>query len=701
MNSVCWFRDFDINSLEFKPAPRRPGQKGEMQYANSICSFDIETTRLKDKEQSVMYVWQFAVEEQVIMGRTWEEFKDFLSALKAKLGNLRLPVFVHNLSYEFVFLSGVYHFNEYEVFCTEQRKILKCSMYKCFEFRCSYKLTNLSLAEMSNRYNKKYVKQSGEEFDYSRVRLPSTPLTEQEIKYCAFDVLSVVESVHAIMELNEENIYSLPLTSTGFVRKAVKTAMHEVTEEHNYRLEMLDEIPSYRCYQLLKSAFRGGNTHANRFYVEEVLEGKITSMDISSSYPSQQCNKLFPRKRFVQKKELTVKNLERLIDLGAAVIMRVTMHNVELRDKYCPVPYIPVAKCLKITYPDNKGVCTDNGRVLFADLEMCITDIDYKIIVSQYKADITIEEMYVSWYAPLPQPIVDKNIEYFVNKTKLKNVEKQELYYFKNKELLNSIYGMSVQDAVKQHIVFSEHYTNPDTGKKELYHLDESKSRKEIYEKARKSAFTQYAYGVWTTAHARAALQAGIDMCGDNLIYCDTDSVKYFGDVDFNKYNKARIKECKKSGLYAKDPNGVIHYGGVYEFDGSYDTFITLGAKRYAYTNSKWQHFDDLSTRIHITVSGVSKSKGARYLALHGGLEAFKPGFIFEESGKTESLYNDLDKPIITKLNGELVPITRNVVIRDVPYTLELDDDYCSILEISSNYLNKIHKFWMNLQLQL
>ena len=696
MKNVQWFKDFDINTLVFKPAPRKPGQKGEVKFSDCICSFDIETTRLKDREQSVMYVWQFAIEERVIMGRTWEEFKDFLSMLKQRLGDMRLLVFVHNLSYEFVFLSGIYTFNDYEVFCTEPRKVLKCNMYKTFEFRCSYKLTNLSLAAMSARYNKKYIKQSGEEFDYSKVRLPSTPLTEQEIKYCAFDVLAVVESVHTIMELNDENIYSLPLTSTGFVRKAVKTAMHDE------RLTMLDELPEYRCYQLLKSAFRGGNTHANRFYVGEVCPHAVTSMDISSSYPSQQCNRLFPRGVFKEKKDLTIRNLERLIELGAAVIMRVSMRNVELRDKYCPVPYIPTAKCIKLSFPDDKGVCTDNGRVLCADLEMCITDIDYKIIVSQYKADITIEEMFVAWYGQLPQPIIDKNIEYFINKTKLKNVENQELFYFKNKELLNSIYGMSVQDVVKQRIVFSEHYTNPETGKKELYHLDESKSRKEIYEKARKSAFTQYAYGVWTTAHARAALQAGIDMCGDNLVYCDTDSVKFFGQVDFTEYNQERIAECMKSGLYATDPKGVTHYGGTYEFDGSYEPngFITQGAKRYAYINDKWQQFDDVSTRIHITVSGVSKSKGARYLALHGGLEAFKPGFIFEESGKTESVYNDLDKPIITKVNGELIPLTRNVVIRDVPYTLELDDDYCSILEISSNYLNKMHKFWLNLQLQ-
>lgn len=434
---ITWFKDFDFDSLKFKPAPRKPGQKGEVKFADSICSFDIETTRLPDKEQSIMYVWQFAIEEQVIMGRTWEEFKDLLDELKKRLGDMHILIYVHNLSYEFQFLSGIYHFNEYEVFAVEPRKILKCTMYKNFEFRCSYKLTNLSLAAMSARYNKKYIKQSGEEFNYSKLRLPSTPLTDQEIRYCAFDVLAVVESVHAIMELNNDNVYSIPLTSTGFVRRDIKNAMQ------CKRLEMLDEIPDYRVYQLLKSEFRGGNTHANRYYVGEVLDGPVTSMDISSSYPSQQCNKKFPRTKFKERNDTSTANLERLMELGAAVIMRVTFTGLELRDKYNPVPYIPIAKCITLKYPEDKGVCTDNGRVLRGDLSMCLTDIDYRIIMSQYKAErVEIEEMYISWYGELPQPIIDKNIEYFVNKTKLKGVDAQELYYFKNKELLNSIYGL-------------------------------------------------------------------------------------------------------------------------------------------------------------------------------------------------------------------------------------------------------------------
>lgn len=422
--------DYPFDDLHFKPLPRKAGENGTTVYADCICAFDIETTRLVEREQSIMYVWQFAIEYDVIMGRTWEEFKMLVALLREKLGDMKLLIFTHNLSYEFVYLSGIYHFNDYEVFAVDTRKVIKCTMRKNLEFRCSYKLTNLSLSAMTKRYNKTFLKQSGEDFDYSKRRFPQTELTEQEIKYCAYDVLGVVESIHAILDLNNEDLYTMPLTSTGFVRKAVKQAMQPEF------LHTQDLIPPYRCYQLLKSAFRGGNTHCNRFYTGSIFKD-VTSMDISSSYPSQQCNKMFPVAPFKEIHDLSERKLEERLNNGAAVIMLVRLTNVELQDRYYPVPYIPIAKCISISYPDNKGVCKDNGRVLAASEIICAwTDIDYKICRSMYKFDMEILEMFLSWYDYLPYPIRQKNIEYFKNKTELKGVVGEELFYHKNKELL-------------------------------------------------------------------------------------------------------------------------------------------------------------------------------------------------------------------------------------------------------------------------
>lgn len=243
---------------------------------------------------------------------------------------------------------------------------------------------------------------------------------------------------------------------------------------------------------------------------------------------------------------------------------------------------------------------------------------------------------------------------------------------------------MSVQDPVKQNILFD------DLG----YVPDDKKTNQEIYESKHKNIFTQYCYGVWTTAHARESLQAGIDLCGDNLVYVDTDSCKYLGDVDFSAYNKDRVAECIESGAYATDPKGNTHYMGVYEYEGKYNRFITQGAKKYAY--------EDCKGELHITVSGVSKKRGAAELKAKGGLEKFREGFVFTDSGKTESVYNDDKKPFITRVDGHLITITRNVVIRETTYTLGYDSEgfYADLLNASVNCLNKVHRFWRNLQLK-
>lgn len=671
---------FDFDRLHFSPAPRSAGETGKHYYADCVCAFDIETSTIEvdGEPQAFMYIWQFAIDRTVIVGRTWGDFKALLYQLRHRLGGLRLMVFVHNLSFEMQFLAGIYHFNDYEVFCTDSRKVLKCSMYNTFEFRCSYKMTNLGLDALTARYDVEHKKRSGVSFDYHKIRYAETPLNHKEMMYAVYDVLGLVEAVRAIMALNDDDLYTLPLTSTGFVRRNVKRAMRD------YHAEMLAVWPPYRVYQLLKSAFRGGNTHANRFYSGEILED-VHSMDISSSYPSQQCNKLFPVSDWKECHTNTVSYLEKCMNTEQAVIMHVALYDVELRDRYAPVPYIPIAKCMHISYPvgDSRGLCTDNGRILRAAyLEMCITDIDYRIICNMYKiGKMEILEMYRSNYGFLPWPIIEQNMEYFWRKTELKGIKGQELYYHKNKELLNSIYGMSVQDPVKENILFA------DLG----YTLDESKSREDIYNRRKNVAFTQYAYGVWTTARARESLQAGIDLCGDNLVYVDTDSCKYLGEVDFTDYNNARIAECMQSGTWAVDKYGNTHYMGVYEHDDDYKRFITLGAKKYAY--------EDLDGNVHITVSGVSKKKGAKELSEKGGLESFKPGFVFTGSGKTESIYHDENTRRYVERDGNGIVITRNVVIRETTYTLAVTDDYAELLDSTSAILNKVHKHWRNLQM--
>lgn len=164
-----------------------------------------------------------------------------------------------------------------------------------------------------------------------------------------------------------------------------------------------------------------------------------------------------------------------------------------------------------------------------------------------------------------------------------------------------------------------------------------------------------------------------------DFVYADTDSVKSLAELDFTKYNNTRIKDAKRSGAWANDANGNPHYMGVFEYEGKYDLFRTLGAKRYCtVTNGK----------LEITVAGVPKKKGSEELVEKGGIEAFTFDLVFEHSGKTASVYND-DMDEVVEVDGHELRITRNVVIVDVEYSMTAAKDYSQLLDQIQSFLDK------------
>ena len=56
-------------------------------------------------------------------------------------------------------------------------------------------------------------------------------------------------------------------------------------------------MPGYEVYKALREAFRGGNTHANRYYVGNIVEN-VKTMDLESAYPAAQACFKFPMTPF-------------------------------------------------------------------------------------------------------------------------------------------------------------------------------------------------------------------------------------------------------------------------------------------------------------------------------------------------------------------------------------------------------------------
>ena len=560
-------------------------------------------------------------------------------------------VYVHNLSYEFSFLKGVYPFDNEEVFATESRKVLKCEMYGCMEYRCSYFLTNMSLAAFTAKMGVTQ-KLSGEEFNYKKIRYPWSVLSDRELEYCITDVISLVEALKVYFSIERDNFYTIPLTSTGFVRRDVKSAMR-----HFNKNELQSMLPDYDIFCILREAFRGGNTHANRYYAEQILTN-ISSYDRVSSYPDVQINELFPMSHWIKEDPADVDRLmKKIYKHRRACLMRVGFSGIRLKDPMDGCPYIAKHKCRNLTRHDN-----DNGRILDADyLEISLTDIDFKIILQQYDFDtIRFFDFYHCRYGRLPKPMRETVQKYYQDKTDLKNVKGQELYYMMAKAKLNSIYGMCVQSPVKQNIdYFDDEF------------IEREDPEPDLLDAHNKKAFLSYAWGVWTTARAREQLQIAINKTGYNFVYCDTDSVKFIddGSISFDEYNESRKTDSIKNGGVAQDRSGKNYYLGLYDNEGTYKEFITMGAKKYAYTDDQ--------DNLHITIAGVAKTAGAKEMKT---IHNFKEGYTFYAAGGTESVYND--NPEIKSIirEGHELLITSNVMIKDSTYTLGVTGEYKRIL---------------------
>lgn len=642
---------------------RRIG-KHRRRYLNMVAAFDIETTRLNEHE-SVMYIWQLQLGPEItVIGRNWHEYELTIGRLTEGLpDDVWLAVWVSNLSFEFQFLRGIYDFKDDEVFAVESRRILRCDMWGHVEYRCSYLHTNMRLETFLAKMGVPDQKLS---YDYDKPRYPWTPLSDDEIAYCINDVKGLVEALLVEMVHDGDTLYTVCATSTGYVRRDVKKAMRKL----QYGV-IKDMLPDIDTYHLLREAFRGGDTHGSRWLAGRILDG-VVSFDRSSSYPDVQINCEFPIGPFraVDEAALSWSKLEDLIGRRhKAVLVRLALWDVELIDQWEACPYLSFDKCRHVS----RDVRLDNGRILSAGyLEVTLTDVDLRIVLDQYQFTarkiLTLEH---ARYGPLPQVLKNVIIRYYRLKTELKEIEEQRILYDKSKNKLNSVYGMSAQNPVKRSILFASGAWK-----------EEDKSDEELLEEANKKAFFPYQWGVWTTAWARYRLWEGRKVVtdqGGEFVYCDTDSVKYIGEVDWTAYNAQRQADSEAQGAYADDPKGRRHYMGVYEPDDGYPArFATRGAKKYVV-----EHPDG---KLEATISGVSKREdggrvsGGMELAKMGGIEAFlQPTVVFREAGGVELVYNDRSRHMI-RVDGHRLKVRQCVTINPSTYTLTDTDEYSDLI---------------------
>lgn len=639
-------------------------------YLQNICTFDIETTTDTVLKKAWMYHWQMCIDGINCYGRTWKEWEAFLLKLSETHSvsqERKLAIYVHNLGFEYHFMKKFLArtFGEYKVFAPQKRKPLRVETENGLEFRCSWKLSNMSLDKfLKNEKGVAHLKAKGD-LDYKVCRTSQTTLTDEEFGYCIGDVQGLYEALRSRLEHDNDTLASIPMTSTGYPRRDCR---RDCQRDKNYRKIFNRCRMRKDSYELLKEAARGGNTHANRRMSGQILEN-IDCYDAQSEYPAMQLLKLFPMTAFTRYGNIeSFSELNELLETKAC-LFRWTAIGVRVKDEIS-MPYIPDAKCRHLV-----GALRDNGRVLKADgLSMTLTDIDYKLIKEQYE----IEEEYVSdlqiaEYGRLPEPIRNTIMGYFQAKTELKYKRDQyepdtqeykdlDYLYGKSKNKLNGIFGMTYTDPVHDLI----YETEDGFWKQERPEdLDAALTK---YNTSRNS-FLVYAWGIWTTAHGRAHLARLVKAGGqERAAYQDTDSDKGVGlnASAIEEENRKIREECERLGAYA-DAGGKRYYLGVYEKERGYERFETLGAKKYAYEQNE---------KLHVTISGVNKEKGAAELE---SLENFRLGFIFKEAGGLELTYNEADIHTIT-VDGVEMETAANIAMTDSTYTIGITNEYAELL---------------------
>lgn len=635
------------------PAFKTVKNNKKVEFYNIEAGFDIETTSLKvgDEKRAFMYVWQFGIgyQNRVFYGRTWLEFVDLLEQLSDYLElseTKRLVIYVHNLGYEFQFMRK--YFEWVDVFSASERKPIKALCSLGVEFRDSLILSGQSLEYTAKNLATHKIKKMTGDLDYSLIRTHETPLSFDEINYCINDIQIILAYI------NEQIAYSgdiskIPMTNTGRVRKYVRNACYigdskagRAGRYTRYRGVMADLTLTTDVYTQLKRAFMGGFTHANANYVGDIVEN-VTSIDFTSSYPSVMVSEKFPMSRFKNVQCETVAEFEQLADCYALIF---EVKFINLAPSITQENYISVSKCRELINP-----VVNNGRLVSADsLILTMTEIDYQIMKQAYDwEEIEIGDLKYAHKAYLPKAICESILKLYQGKTELKDVAGREVDYLLSKGMLNSIYGMSVTDVVKDNAIYDEHSEHWETETPDTF--DEI----EKYNKSR-NRFLYYAWGVWVTAYARRNLWTGIIDIGEDYVYSDTDSLKlvnYEKHKDYTAWFDAQIIEkmtalCNHhkldiSLLNPKTKEGKEKMLGVWDYEGTYNRFKTLGAKRYLYQDGD---------KFQLTVAGLNKKNGINYMIEQSNNDPLKVFNMFDDelyipankTGKMTHNYLDVEQ---------------------------------------------------------
>lgn len=660
--------------------------KKKVHYVEHLAAFDIETSSYEDEgvKKAVVYSYALAIDDTIYRARRADEFFSLLEKIAADMDlslDRRLVVYVHNEAYEWQFIKHYMTWDSAFAIASE-RRIARAVSTLGFEFRCSYVLTNKPLEAVGKDVG---VQKMVGDIDHTKIRNSITPLSDEELGYIDNDVRILIEFERQALAQEggsiEQALRSIPITKTGYVRRRMRKA---ALADPSYEQLISELTLTEETYILARHSFQGGYTHANSMVMGQEM-GDTVAVDLASSYPSSMLQFTYPMSTFHSvSHKFTAEELDECI---GHIHFFVTFVVYDAVSRY-PFPYISHSKALSISDP-----FVDNGRVYSAaNMTLTMTDVDWMIFRRCYDVEsIEIVDVAMAPAEYLPAAITDPIVAMYGNKTALKGVAGQEVNYRSAKEDINGVYGSVSMDPVRTDYEFN---AEDESFTATLPTIEDALGK---YNNSR-SRYLYYPWAAWVTAYSRyILLMTMYDLidAGVTVMYCDTDSIyhkpspKAQSIIDrVNGEVRERLSaamhyrwfyasdEEVEDALAPKDTKGVRHHIGLFEVDGHYDNFKTLGAKRYAV---------EKDGEFKITVAGLSK-KAASYIKEIGGMEAFVDGLTVpaEKSGRLTHTYSEeTAHNLITDYLGNTCEMKQvgYIHLEPSPYVLTVSDDYTRFVQ--------------------
>ena len=723
----------NADDMSWKKLLGSPNKKEK--YSKMVGAFDIETSNVVakldgeiDNEHSfaLPYSFQFGFtskegEKIFYLFRTPEEFVHFLKKMNQNTNKI-VCFFIHNAGYEFEhikhYLGEITPIETYDqkdfFFNNSKRKILYFKVGN-LEFRDSYQLEQVSLRKVGENLSERGVLDILKgDMDYTPIRTPETPLTDSEIEYMIQDVNILCELWKSLLE-TYKTPKNVPLTNTGKVRQHLKEAMKG---KRDVLLNIKAINPSYDAMVTNREAFYGGYTHANRFNYFKVHED-VVCFDIASAHPTAMLIEDFPIGKVC---ELIVSSVSDLKDLYRTHCFwaRFRFTNIVTTSNH---PSIYKSSSIESEEEDYF-----NGKLVYAEtLEISLLDKDLFHILESYDFDKIeiIGKVYISKKGKLPTELRNFIFKQYYNKTAYKNVLGREIEYKLSKININSIFGVCAMNPIRD--AFETDFETmeiekvaPYTGTKyELFPINVAYMLASAAKRL-ENCYISELWGAYITMYSRLRVFELIDIVGGRFLYCDTDSVyytqenitedekerilkavdsinerikrkfneswggslvvsdEYYNPESMEYYNKGKSTICVKAPKAPKDPYGIVHPIGIWEFDGHYKKFASRGAKSYLVLK------DDGTYKL--THSGLPKSAVSEFQ----GEDAFKK--FLDPAGFTIPASTGYHRSKIYQhhpLEGEITDYLGNSYHYSVPSSMVIYDSEYSTNQIANIFSKK------------